>query len=546
MNIKDKLLLIIILVISVFFRFYLLNEVPNGLHADGASQGFNAYSLLKTGKDMYGKTFPILFRANGSYQPPVYTYLTMLPVFLFGNTVFSARFISALAGSILVLLTFIFVRTLGIGNERQKITQGLFSSLIVSISPWAMHFSRLTVEGNLVVPIFVSGVLLLGLSAKNRKIFIPACIVLGLSTHVYYTERITSLILIPIFLFVFKERYKGRIKEILIGLFIVFILLLPHLYLMRTGALTRRLTQVSYLSDENLIKGNGINKIQIISKEYLDHYFYYLSPKNLFIDSGQNLGRTSFDLSVFYPWFLIPLLFGISYLTKNKDKLLVKLLTILLIIGPLPAAITGDLFYPLRVLSLLWTISVVISFGVYYIWEKVGKSNPAKLVLIGILIYSYFLFYTSYFVQSRYESNNDLGYSYIKLIDKLKEYPDKNIVLDYTGRAWGAGIRMVYLMYEDPLKVQNNLSSQLKTSYYSPEVNAFEIFNIGNNITVRSIEWKDDLCLKDTLFVGDQYFVDKSRIEEMGLREIFSVMDIRNNPTLFGYVSENKNCSEIR
>ena len=150
----QKLILVIIVVLAAMFRFGELGDISTGIHADESSQAYNAYSLLKTGKDMYGKAFPILFRANGSYQPPVYTYLTIIPVALFGNTIFSAKFISAFSGTLLVLLSFILVFFYGVGDKRERTKQGLFVSLVLAISPWSVHFSRLAVEGNLVVAFF--------------------------------------------------------------------------------------------------------------------------------------------------------------------------------------------------------------------------------------------------------------------------------------------------------------------------------------------------------------------------------------------------------
>lgn len=53
------IILILILLIALFLRFYKLESIPAGLHADAASQGYNAFSLLNTGKDRYGEPWPI-------------------------------------------------------------------------------------------------------------------------------------------------------------------------------------------------------------------------------------------------------------------------------------------------------------------------------------------------------------------------------------------------------------------------------------------------------------------------------------------------------
>lgn len=48
------LLLIFIIVLSGVLRLYKLSDIPVGLYADEASIGYNAYSILKTGRDEHG------------------------------------------------------------------------------------------------------------------------------------------------------------------------------------------------------------------------------------------------------------------------------------------------------------------------------------------------------------------------------------------------------------------------------------------------------------------------------------------------------------
>ena len=102
-------LLLLIIGLAFFLRFYKLGEIPSGIHPDEESHGYNAFSLLKTGRDRYGQSAPVLFRSFGSYQPPIYTYLAMIPVSAFGNTIASVRSVSAVVGTFLVVITYFFV-----------------------------------------------------------------------------------------------------------------------------------------------------------------------------------------------------------------------------------------------------------------------------------------------------------------------------------------------------------------------------------------------------------------------------------------------------
>ncbi len=58
---KNKLFLSI-LILAFILRFYKLGTIPKGLDWDENSNAYNAYSILKTGRDEYGKFFPLYNR----------------------------------------------------------------------------------------------------------------------------------------------------------------------------------------------------------------------------------------------------------------------------------------------------------------------------------------------------------------------------------------------------------------------------------------------------------------------------------------------------
>jgi len=78
MYMKQKILLFLILILAFFLRVVNLEKAPAGFFCDEASIGYNAYLLLKTGKDEYGASWPIFFRAFGEYKNPIAVYL-MIP-----------------------------------------------------------------------------------------------------------------------------------------------------------------------------------------------------------------------------------------------------------------------------------------------------------------------------------------------------------------------------------------------------------------------------------------------------------------------------------
>ena len=75
----EILILGIIILVASFVRFYNLNTNPPSLYWDEVSQGYNAYSILKTGYDEHHVFMPITdFAAFGDYKAPVLIYFDSL------------------------------------------------------------------------------------------------------------------------------------------------------------------------------------------------------------------------------------------------------------------------------------------------------------------------------------------------------------------------------------------------------------------------------------------------------------------------------------
>jgi len=82
---------LLILALASFLRIFQLDKNPAGFFCDEASVGYNAYLILKTGKDEHQNSFPIFFPAFGDYKNPVLIYSTVPFVWLFGLSEFSVR-----------------------------------------------------------------------------------------------------------------------------------------------------------------------------------------------------------------------------------------------------------------------------------------------------------------------------------------------------------------------------------------------------------------------------------------------------------------------
>ena len=83
-----KTTLILIIVLAFMLRFWGLGDYP-ALNADEAAIGFNAYSLMQTGRDEHGNPWPIHFQSFNDYKPGLY-FMVALPIAVF----FAAPFIA--------------------------------------------------------------------------------------------------------------------------------------------------------------------------------------------------------------------------------------------------------------------------------------------------------------------------------------------------------------------------------------------------------------------------------------------------------------------
>src|SRR3989304_3731682 len=108
---KTRLLLFLILLLASFLRFWRLDSFP-ALNADEAAIGYNAYSLIETGKDEHGNAWPIHFQSFNDYKPGLYFYLVLPFVKVLGLNEWAVRLPGATLGVLTVLTLYFLVKEL--------------------------------------------------------------------------------------------------------------------------------------------------------------------------------------------------------------------------------------------------------------------------------------------------------------------------------------------------------------------------------------------------------------------------------------------------
>ena len=202
-NMRSKALvfLLLVVVLGSFLRLYRLSEFPPALNWDEVSHGYNAYSVLKTGVDEWGKKLPLLnFRAYGDYPLPLNLYLTAPFIFFLGLSEFSIRFPHAILG----ILTIVSTYFLAYGVTKKK-SIGVISAFLVAVSPWTLFSSRFVVQSNVSVFLLTTSMAFF-FNRDKRAYFLPVSfLLLFLTLFSYHSTRIFSPLLLITILVVYRN-----------------------------------------------------------------------------------------------------------------------------------------------------------------------------------------------------------------------------------------------------------------------------------------------------------------------------------------------------
>jgi 4-amino-4-deoxy-L-arabinose transferase-like glycosyltransferase len=138
-----------ILILGTFLRVYRLAEVPLGFFRDEADKGYSAYSLLRTGRDLEGRAWPLQIRSLRVYTSPIYQWAAIPFVAGGGLDEGMVRLPAAVVGSLTILAVFLLGRRL-LGDPG-----GLVAAFLLAVSPWHLPLSRWANQG-VFVPFFLS------------------------------------------------------------------------------------------------------------------------------------------------------------------------------------------------------------------------------------------------------------------------------------------------------------------------------------------------------------------------------------------------------
>src|SRR3989344_6534752 len=208
-------ILIGIILLSAILRLWQLGNVPPSPDWDEVALGYDAYSILHTGRDEFGKFLPVVLRSFDDYKPALYAYLTIPSILIFGLNTFAVRFPSALFGIISVIAVFFLIREL-FKEYKYRDYLSLLSSFLLAISPWSIQFSRVAFESNIGVTLNVLVVLFFLKGLKKPWMLSLSAFFAGLSIYSYQSEKVfTPLLVLVIVIIFWKKLFAINKKYIL-------------------------------------------------------------------------------------------------------------------------------------------------------------------------------------------------------------------------------------------------------------------------------------------------------------------------------------------
>lgn len=290
---KQKFLLVLIIFLAVFFRFYLIQQMPGGLFPDEAANGIDINSMQS------GQLQPFYERGNG--REALFFYMLWGSVEAFGKGPWQHHAVSALVGVLSVLTCFALTRRLflitgntdktGIHVESRATNIALLASFLMAVSSWHVVLSRTAFRANLIAlfaALTIYFLLRLYQSVTRRQqyyfsILAGASFALGFYTYIAYRILVPILVVAVLWPWIFNGFFKQikiywKAALIFVVSFVIFFAPLFHYFYTHPGSFVGRSGQVSVFNPD-LNQGNLIGAIGTV---------FSLSIKAYFIDGDLN------------------------------------------------------------------------------------------------------------------------------------------------------------------------------------------------------------------------------------------------------------------
>lgn len=541
---KKTFLFICILLLAIVLRFWQLGMVPISPDWDEAALGYNAYSLLTTGKDEYGTAWPLTLRSFDDYKPSLYAYVAIPSIKFLGLSTYSVRLPAVLMGILGVLGTFFLVQELLFlttkppihthqkGTKRlieywgsdtgYLITIPMIAMFLLAISPWHLQFSRIAFEANIGITLNIWGLYFL-LRSFTRGIYMPfSALLFGLGFYAYHSERVFIPLVLILLAFIFFKEFLAKWKFLVISMVVGLLVVGPLIPVVFGSDGLTRLKGTSTLSDQTGLLQRSVMKLEtdiqrgdilgslfenrrlVYLKTIADGYISHFSLKWLFL-TGDNDRHHAPDMGLLYLWELPFLLWGMVEVTRRGGAVRSVLFGWLLI-APIAASPTSETPHAIRTLVTLPLLQIFIAFGLYSTYINLMKklknsTKNMRLVVIVSLFFSFFVailnigyYLHMYHTHMNVEYSQFWQYGYKEVVEYTEAHKQayKKIVVS-TKLEQPHMFYLFFLKYDPAVYIKGGGTA---SGGFKEERNRLDIYEF------RPINWEKELHDGSILYVG--------------------------------------------
>lgn len=520
---KTSFLLIGIVALAAFLRFWMIGSIPPALTWDEVSWGYNAYSLGLDGKDEFGRFLPYDYLESfGDFKPPLYAYLDIIPVKIFGLTEFAVRFPSALFGVFTVLLTCFLAKELFF-NSKRKEYYAFAATTFLAFSPWHINLSRAAFEANVAQFFLVLGVWAFLFAVRRNAWFLSlSAISFATSFYVFNTSRVVApLLVVMLGIFFWKFLLKHK-KESIVGVLVGAIFIAPIVGFLFSPQANLRFREVNIFSDPAVVElanqeiandnNSALGKVLHNRRlkyavSFVTHYFDNLTPRFLFIEGDGNPKFSTQDVGQLYIWSL-PFIVGGAFLLFRKREGRWYIIPVWILLGIIPAATARETPHALRTETTLPMFQMLTAYGVvsaYFFVKQIVKRKIFFNIIVGItaLLYfanvSYYLY--GYYVHYSREYSGEWQYGYEEALQYAKENESSYDAIYFStslGRPY-----MYYLFFSDVTPEEFRTNSEVNRDAFG----FVSVNRVGKYHFLRDADMKKGE--KDTLYVVDPFNAPK-------------------------------------
>jgi 4-amino-4-deoxy-L-arabinose transferase-like glycosyltransferase len=392
-----RLAVVLILLVATFFRFHQLDTLPPALFHDEAVNGLDALNVLRTGH------IPIFF-ANNNGREPLLIYLQSLGLLLWGHRAVSLRWVSAFIGVVTVAQTVILARTFW---PRQPYRLALLAGLMLAVSYWHVHFSRLSFRAILMLPLLnlTLWAFWRGWQNGQRRYFALSGLAFGLTLYTYLPARLIPLVIAGWVVWLLAVSWRQpdgrtRLKRLLAGSVICalvgLVVFTPlALYFINHAAdFSLRTQQVSILS----ISAQSGRPLPLVLLDHLGQ------TVRLFVDQGHsspvlNLPSRPILDGLAQAGLALGLLLALRRWWQPAYSLSLVWLAVML----LPTILSNEPAHPLRGIGAMTPIALLTAVGLAALadWAERQWQRPHLAwvaVATAVLLFSGISTYRSYFL----------------------------------------------------------------------------------------------------------------------------------------------------